>query len=160
MPGSAIAYGSEYGHHSSQAQSFGGYGTAATIMYSAGQPSTQNTVYGAQLLSSWQPATRQMMPPEVASSYLGSETGTSAGPSQQQPAQGSSGSVSVYQQINAMNYASNSLSSVSAMPQAINTADVSMTDDYGYAEGALEEKWASYQRQLGGIFQEIVNGSP
>ncbi|KAF5725140.1 hypothetical protein FMUND_102 [Fusarium mundagurra] len=63
---------------------------------------------------------------------------------QQQPAQGSSGSASVYQQINTMNYANNSLSSASAMPQAINTADVSMTDDYGYAEGALEEKWVSY----------------
>ncbi|RKK60344.1 hypothetical protein BFJ69_g17232 [Fusarium oxysporum] len=160
MPGTAKAYGSDHGHDSSQAQSFGGYGTAATIMYSAGQPSTQNTVYDAQLFSSWQPATTQMMLPEVASSYPGSEIGTSAGSSQQQPAQGSSGSASVYQQINAMNYASSSMSSVSAILQAINTADVSMTDDHGYAEGALEEEWVSYQRQLGSIFQEIVNGSP
>jgi hypothetical protein len=52
------------------------------------------------------------------------------------------------------------MSSVSAILQAINTADVSMTDDHGYAEGALEEEWVSYQRQLGSIFQEIVNGSP
>ncbi|KAK7583414.1 hypothetical protein V3481_012703 [Fusarium oxysporum f. sp. vasinfectum] len=76
MPGTAKANGSDHGHDSSQAQNFGGYGTAATIMYSAGQPSTQNTVYDAQLLSSWQPATTQMMLPEVASSYPGFEIGT------------------------------------------------------------------------------------
>ncbi|KAI3575384.1 hypothetical protein IWW34DRAFT_98707 [Fusarium oxysporum f. sp. albedinis] len=159
MPGTAIAYGSEYGHDSRQAQGFGGYSTAATMMYNVGQPSTQNTVYDAQQFSSRQPAAMQMMPPDVASSYFGSETGASAGPSLQQPAQGSSGSANVYQQSNAMNYASNSMSTVSAMPQATNTADVSMTDDHDYAEGALEEKWVSYQRQLGSIFQEIVNGS-
>ncbi|KAH7172691.1 hypothetical protein DER46DRAFT_497104 [Fusarium sp. MPI-SDFR-AT-0072] len=159
MPGTAIAYGSEYGHDSRQTQGFGGYSTAATMMYNVGQPSTQNTVYDAQQFSSRQPAAMQMMPPDVASSYFGSETGASAGPSLQQPAQGSSGSANVYQQSNAMNYASNSMSSVSTMPQATNTADVSMTDDHDYAEGALEEKWVSYQRQLGSIFQEIVNGS-
>ncbi|KAF4483611.1 hypothetical protein FAGAP_11638 [Fusarium agapanthi] len=159
MPGTAIAYGSEYGHDSRQTQGFGGYSTAATMMYNVGQPSTQNTVYDAQQFSSRQPTAMQMMPPDVASSYFGSETGASAGPSLQQPAQGSSGSANVYQQSNAMNYASNSMSSVSAMPQATNTADVSMTDDHDYAEGALEEKWVSYQRQLGSIFQEIVNGS-
>ncbi|KAF5227938.1 hypothetical protein FANTH_14643, partial [Fusarium anthophilum] len=109
--------------------------------------------------SSRQLAAMQMMPPDVDSSYFGSEAGASAGPSLQQPAQGSSGSANVYQQSNAMNYASNSMSSVSAMPQAKNTADLSMKDDHEYAEGALEEKWASYQRQLGSIFQEIVNGS-
>lgn len=49
------------------------------------------------------------------------------------------------------------MSSESAMPQATNTADVSMTEDHDYAEGALEEKWVSYQRQLASIFQEIVN---
>ncbi|KAF5693929.1 hypothetical protein FDENT_1621 [Fusarium denticulatum] len=141
MPGTAIAYGSEYGHDSRQTQGFGGYSTAATMMYNVGQPSTQNTVYDAQQFSSRQPAAMQLMPPDVASSYFGSETGASAGPSLQQPAQGSSGSANVYQQSNAMNYASNSMSSVSAMPQATNTADVSMTDDHDYAEGALEEKW-------------------
>ncbi|KAK2926700.1 hypothetical protein FoTM2_013569 [Fusarium oxysporum f. sp. vasinfectum] len=119
MPGTAIAYGSEYGHDSRQTQGFGGYSTAATMMYNVSQPSS---------------------------------------PSLQQPAQGSSGSANVYQQINAMNYARNSMSSVGVMRQATNTADVSMTDDHDYAEGALEEKWVSYQRQLGSIFQEIVNG--
>ncbi|KAG4277376.1 hypothetical protein FPRO04_14128 [Fusarium proliferatum] len=159
MPGTAIAYGPKYGHDSLQTQGFGGYSTATTIMYNVGQPSTQDTVYDAQQFSSRQPAAMQMMPLDVASSYFGSEAGASAGPSLQQPAQGSSGSANVYQQSNVMNYASNSMPSVSAVPQATNTADVSMRDDYDYAEGALEEKWVSYQRQLGSIFQKIVNGS-
>ncbi|KAG7403737.1 hypothetical protein Forpe1208_v016137 [Fusarium oxysporum f. sp. rapae] len=47
---------------------------------------------------------------------------------------------------------------MSALPQTANTANVSMADYHQYAEGALEEKWVSYQRQLGSIFQEIVNG--
>ncbi|EGU72412.1 hypothetical protein FOPG_17878 [Fusarium oxysporum f. sp. conglutinans race 2 54008] len=156
MPGTAIAYGSESGHDSRQTQGFSGYSTAATMMYNVGQPSTQND---AQQFSSRQPATMQMMPPDVASSYFGSETGASAGSSLQQPAQGSSGSANVYQQRNAMNDASNSMYSVRAMRQATSTADVSMRDDHDYAEGALEEKWVSYQRQLGSIFQKIVNGS-
>ncbi|CZR49737.1 uncharacterized protein FPRO_14786 [Fusarium proliferatum ET1] len=159
MPGTAIAYSPEYGHDCRQTQGLGGYSTATTAMYNVGQPSTQNTVDYAQQFSSRQPVAMQMMPPDVASSYFGSEAGASTGPSLQQPAQGSRGSTNVYQQSNVMNYASNSMSSVSAMPQATNTADASMTDDHDYAEGALEEKWVSYQRQLGSIFQEIVNGS-
>ncbi|EWZ77659.1 hypothetical protein FOWG_17953 [Fusarium oxysporum f. sp. lycopersici MN25] len=159
MLGTATAYGPEYGHDSRQAQGFGGYSTAATMMYNVGPPSTQNTVYDAQQFSSRQPAAMQMVPPDVASSYFESETGASAGPSLQQPAQGSSESANVYQQSNAMNDASNSMYIVRAMPQATNPADVSMTDDHDYAEGALEEKWVSYQRQLGSVFQEIVNGS-
>ncbi|KAG7429438.1 hypothetical protein Forpi1262_v009493 [Fusarium oxysporum f. sp. raphani] len=47
---------------------------------------------------------------------------------------------------------------MSALPQTANTANVSMADYHQYAEGALE-KWVSYQRQLGSIFLEIVNGS-
>ncbi|RSL90549.1 hypothetical protein CEP52_014574, partial [Fusarium oligoseptatum] len=61
-------------------------------------------------------------------------------------------------QSNAMNYASN-MSSVGAMPQATASADVSMTEEHEYPDGALEEKWVNYQRQLGTIFQEIMNGS-
>ncbi|KNB15863.1 hypothetical protein FOXG_14215 [Fusarium oxysporum f. sp. lycopersici 4287] len=141
VPVTAIAYDSEYGLDCRQKQGFGGYSIAATMMYNVGQP------------------TMQLMPPDVASSYFGAETGASAGPSLQQPAQGSSGSANVYQQSNAMDDSSNSMYSVRAMPQTTSTADVSMTDDHDYGEGALEEKWVSYQRQLGRIFQEIVNGS-
>ncbi|KAF4990002.1 hypothetical protein FGRMN_8776 [Fusarium graminum] len=160
MAGTAIAYGSEYGQDSrQQPQSFSGYGPATTMMYNVGQPGAQNTVYDAQQFSSRQPAAMQMMTPDVASTYFGSETGNSGGPSMQQSTHGSSGSANVYQQSNAMSYASNSMSSVSAMPQATASADVSMTEEHEYGEGALEEKWVSYQRQLGSIFQEIVNGS-
>ncbi|KAF4974401.1 hypothetical protein FZEAL_8693 [Fusarium zealandicum] len=159
MPGTAIAYGSEYGQDSrQQPQSFSGYNTAATMMYNVGQPSAQNPVYDAQQFGSRQPPAMQMMTPDVASTYFGSETGSTGGPSLQQPAHGSSGSANVYQQSNALNYASN-MSSVGAMQQATANADVSITDDHDYPDGALEEKWVNYQRQLGAIFQEILNGS-
>ncbi|KAF6528338.1 hypothetical protein HZS61_008640 [Fusarium oxysporum f. sp. conglutinans] len=134
MPGTAIAYGSEYGHDSRRTQGFGDYSTAATAMYNVGQPSTQKTIYDAQQFSSRQPAAMQMMPPDIASRYFGSETGASPGPSLQQPAQGSSGSGNVYQLSNAMNDSSNSMYSVRAMPQTTSTADVSMTDDHDYGE--------------------------
>ncbi|KAH7263946.1 hypothetical protein B0J15DRAFT_258433 [Fusarium solani] len=159
MPGTAMAYGSEYGQDSrQQPQSFGGYNTAATMMYNVAQPGAQNPVYDAQQFGSRQPAAMQMMTPDVASTYFGSETGSTGGPGLQQSAQGSSGSANVYQQSNAMNYASN-MSSVGAMPQATASADVSMAEDHEYPDGALEEKWVNYQRQLGTIFQEIMNGS-
>ncbi|KAM5342682.1 hypothetical protein ACJ41O_013648 [Fusarium nematophilum] len=159
MPAAAMAYGSEYGQDSRQhTQGFGGYNTAATMMYNVAQPSAQNPVYDAQQFGSRQPAAMQMMTPDVASTYFGSETGSAGGPGLQQSAQGSSGSANVYQQSNAMNYASN-MSNVGAIPQAAASADVSMTEDHDYPDGALEEKWVNYQRQLGTIFQEILNGS-
>ncbi|KAK2470758.1 hypothetical protein H9L39_16989 [Fusarium oxysporum f. sp. albedinis] len=99
------------------------------------------------------------MPPEVASSYFGSETGTSVDPSLRQSARGPNGPASIHQQSNAISYASNSIQRMSTLPQTENVADVSMTDDHNYAEGTLEEKWDRYQRQLGSIFQDIVNGS-
>ncbi|EGU72285.1 hypothetical protein FOXB_17205 [Fusarium oxysporum f. sp. conglutinans Fo5176] len=92
---SGRAYGSEYGHDSRRTQGFGGYSTAATMMYNVGPPSTQNKVHDAQQFSSRQPAAMQMMPPDITSSYFGSKAGTSAGPSLQQPAQGSSGSANL-----------------------------------------------------------------
>ncbi|KPM38353.1 hypothetical protein AK830_g8210 [Neonectria ditissima] len=159
MPTAAMAYGSEYGPDSRQpAQGFGGYGTAAAMMYNVAQPSTQTSVYDAQQFASRQPAAMQMMTPDVASTYFGSEAGSTGGPSLQQPAQGSGGSANVYQQNNTMSYAAN-MSTVGAMQQTPASADASMTEEHDYADGALEEKWVNYQRQLGTIFQEIVNGS-
>lgn len=159
MPAAAMAYGSEYGADSRQpTQAFGGYGNAATMMYNVAQPSTQTPVYDAQQFGTRQSAAMQMMTPDVASTYFGSEAGSTGGPGLQQPAQGSGASANVYQQNTPMSYAGN-MSSVSAMQQTPASADVSMNDDHEYAEGALEEKWVNYQRQLGTIFQEIVNGS-
>ncbi|KAH7166193.1 hypothetical protein EDB81DRAFT_838773 [Dactylonectria macrodidyma] len=159
MPAAAMAYGSEYGADSrQQTQGFGGYGNAATMMYNVAQPSTQTPVYDAQQFGSRQPAAMQMMTPDVASTYFGSEAGGAGGQGLQQPAQGSGASANVYQQNTQMGYAGN-MSSVSGMQQTPASADVSMTEDHDYAEGALEEKWVNYQRQLGTIFQEIVAGS-
>uniref|UniRef100_A0A0D2YD33 Uncharacterized protein n=1 Tax=Fusarium oxysporum (strain Fo5176) TaxID=660025 RepID=A0A0D2YD33_FUSOF len=131
---SGRAYDSEYGLDCRQKQGFGGYSIAATMMYNVGQPN-------------------------VASSYFGAETGASAGPSLQQPAQGSSGSANVYQQSNAMDDSSNSMYSVRAMPQTTSTADVSMTDDHDYGEGALEEKWASILMKRTSMLIEFSYGT-
>ncbi|KAI8710566.1 hypothetical protein NCS52_01556800 [Fusarium sp. LHS14.1] len=159
MPGTAMTYGSEYGQGSrQQPQSFGGYNTAATMMYNVAQSGVQNPVYDAQQFGSRQPTAMQMMTPDVASTYFGSETGSTGSPALQQSAQGSSGSANVYQQSNAMNYASNILN-VGAMAQATARADNFITEDYEHSDGTLEEKWVNYQRQLGTIFQEIMNGS-
>lgn len=57
-----------------------------------------------------------------------------------------------------MNYASNMLN-VGVMAQATASADNFITEDYEHSDGTLEEKWVNYQRQLGTIFQEIMNGS-
>ncbi|KAI8416372.1 hypothetical protein FOFC_02681 [Fusarium oxysporum] len=159
MPRIATACGSEYGHDTRQAEGFDGYSTAAREMYHVGQLSTPSTVYDLQNFSSRQSPVMQKMPPEVASSYFGSETGTSVDPSLRQSARGPNGPASIHQQNNAISYASNIIQRMSTLPQTENAADVSMTDDHNYAEGALEEKWVRYQRQLGSIFQDIVNGS-
>ncbi|KAF7543511.1 hypothetical protein G7046_g9984 [Stylonectria norvegica] len=159
MPAAAMAYGSEYGPDSrQQTQSFGGYNTAATMMYNVPQPSAQTPVYDAQQFASRQPAAMQMMTPDVASTYFGSEAGSAGGPSLQQPTQGSSASASVYQQNPPMSYAAN-ISNVNTMQQNPASAEVAMVEEHEYADGALEEKWVNYQRQLGTIFQEIEGGS-
>ncbi|RBR08338.1 uncharacterized protein FIESC28_10284 [Fusarium coffeatum] len=160
MQGPATAYGPGWGYGYRQQQGIGGYGTASTMMYNVAQPNLQNPVYDAQHVSSRQPAAlqMQMMTPTVASTNSRSETGNTAGPSLHQSTQSSSGSTNVYQRSNAMIYASNSMSSVGAMPQATASVDVAMKDDHEYEEGALE-KWVGYQRQLESIFQDIFNGS-
>lgn len=158
-----MAYGSEYGTDSrQQTQSFGGYNTAAaTMMYNVPQPSAQTPVYDAQQFGSRQPTAMQMMTPDVASTYFGSDTASAGNPGLQQTAQASSGTANVYQQqSNPMGYATGSMSSVGAMQQPQASADVSMAEDHDYAaDGALEEKWVNYQRQLGTIYQDVVNGS-
>ncbi|RMI99059.1 hypothetical protein CDV36_016083 [Fusarium kuroshium] len=159
MPGTTRAYGSEYGQDSrQQPPSFGGCNTAATMMYNVAQPGAQIPVYDAQQFGSRQPAAMQIMTPDVASTCFRSETGSTGGSGLQQSAQGSSGSTSTYQQKNVMNYASN-MSRMGAMLQGTASADVSMAEDHEYPDGALEEKWVNYQRQLGAIFQEIMDGS-
>jgi hypothetical protein len=98
------------------------------------------------------------MTPDVALTYFGSETGHSGGPSTQQLAHSSSGFANGYEQRKAIKYASSSISSVSAEPQAESSDDISVTDDHQNGEGVLKKNWVEYQRQLGSIFQEIVDG--
>ncbi|WZH50365.1 hypothetical protein QYS62_011609 [Fusarium acuminatum] len=159
MPGTTITHGPEYGQGShQQQQSFGGYGIAVPMMYSVAQPAAQQSGYDAQHFSSWQRAAVYTMTPDVALTYFGSETGHSGGPSTQQLAHSSSGFANGYEQRKAIKYASSSISSVSAEPQAESSDDISVTDDHQNGEGVLKKNWVEYQRQLGSIFQEIVDG--
>lgn len=159
MPATAMAYGSEYGPDSrQQTQSFGGYNAAATMMYNVPQPSAQTPVYDAQQFGSRQPAAMQMMTPDVTSTYFGSETGSAGPASMQQSAQAPSAPGNVYQQNPSMSYAGN-MPSVNPIQQTPASADVSMAEEHDYADGALEEKWVNYQRQLGTIFQDVDSGS-
>jgi hypothetical protein len=85
-----------------------------------------------------------MVPPDIVSTYFGSNTRSSGGPSLQKEAKVSSKCSSVYQQRNGMNYLSTDISSLSAMTQAIATGNIVMADDHDYAEGSLGAIWASY----------------
>lgn len=51
------------------------------------------------------------------------------------------------------------MSGVNTVQQTPTNADVSMTEENEYSDGALEEKWINYQRQLGSVFQDILSGS-
>lgn len=161
MPATAMAYGPEYGQDSrQQTQAFGGYSTA-TMMYNVPQPSAQAPVYDTQQFGSRQPTAMPMMTPDVTSTYFNPEGGSATASNLQPPSSQTTGASSgVYQPNNPSIGYSGSVSSVNQMAQSSATADASMTEDQDHPEGgALEEKWRNYQRQLGTIFQEIVNGS-
>lgn len=147
------AYGSEYGQDGRQQpqQNFGGYNTAA-MMYNVAQPSAQTPVYDAQQFGSRQPAAMPMMAPDVASTYFNTDATNPSSSNLQHSAGSSTG---VYQQTS--NY-TNSMSGVGTVQQTTGSADVSMNEDPEYSDGALEEKWLSYQRQLGTVFQDITIG--
>lgn len=150
-------YGSDYSHDGrQQSQSFGGYNTAA-MMYNVAQPTAQTPVYDAQQFGSRQPAALQMMTPDVTSTYFGAADNASAHSLQSAAAGGASGSNSVYQQNPSMSYAGN-MSGVTPSAQQ-QSADVSMNEGAEYSEGALEEKWHNFQRQLSTVFQDISDGS-
>ncbi|CAG9999872.1 unnamed protein product [Clonostachys byssicola] len=159
IPSTAMGtYGSEYAHDGR----LGNYNTAA-MMYNVAQPNSQAPVYDAQQFGSRQTAAMQMMPPDVASTYFGADAAANPSASGlQQPAHGTSSSAGVYQQSPSMNYAS-TMPGVSAVQQAAANADVSINEDTNtnneFSDGALEEKWISYQRQLGSVFQDILSGS-
>lgn len=95
----------------------------------------------------------QMMAPDVTSAYFNPEAGSAAA-SMQHPSQASSASAGVYQQGQPMNYAGG-MPSTNAMQHTSGTADPTMGEGQDYAASGLQEKWLSYQRQLGSVFQDI-----
>ena len=126
-------------------------------MYNVPNPSPQTSVYDAQQFAQRQPAAMQIMTPDVTSAYFSAETGSGSTANIQQPAQGPAVTANVYQHTPSMSYGS--MSGVNTVQQPSSSADVSMGEDQAYADGALQEKWNNYQRQLGTVFQDIVNDS-
>jgi hypothetical protein len=159
MPSAALGgYGTDYAQDGrQQSHNFGGYGTAA-MMYNVPQPSTQNSVYDTQQFGSRQATSLQMMAPDVASTYFGPEATNASTSNLHQSSQPSGSTANVYQQSPSMQYGG-SMSGISGVQQTPGSADISMNDNPEYSDGALEEKWINYQRQLGTIFQDIAGGS-
>lgn len=163
------AYGSEFGQDGRQQQSQQGFGSYNPngMMFNVAQPNNQASVYDTQQFGARQSATLSMMAPDVTSTYFGSAdpTNTSASPSLHQSTHGASSSATnVYQQppptSSALTYTSNMPAGVGASAQeAAENADHSVHEEADYSETALEEKWISYQRQLGTVFQNITSGS-
>jgi hypothetical protein len=172
------AYGSEFGQEGRQQQSqqgFAGYNPNG-MLFNVAQPNTQASVYDTtQQFGARQSAALSMMTPDVTSTYFGGAdpSNTSASPSLHQPAHGaSSSSANVYQQqrqqhtqhpqqpSSALSYSSSMQPGVGVPGQeAAESADHSVHEEPDYSETALEEKWISYQRQLGTVFQNITNGA-
>ncbi|KAI9158748.1 hypothetical protein HJFPF1_06746 [Paramyrothecium foliicola] len=160
MPPSAMGYGSDYSQDArQQPQGFGGYSTA-TMMYNVPQGSAQGSVYDTQQFGQRQPSTMQLLTPDVTSTYFNSETASGSTSTLPPASHNTNPSSNVFHQTPpSMNYASSSIPSVSGMQQTPGSADVSMTEENEYVDGALEEKWVNYQRQLGTIFQDISSGA-
>jgi hypothetical protein len=158
MPQTAIQYGSDY-TPDRQAQSFGGYNTAA-MMYNVPQAGTQSSVYDTtQQFASRQPAALGMLNTTVAAApYFSNETPESAtgASALQQQAQPSTTSAAVYQQNQLQSYPA-SMSTVGAIPQSTESQDVPM-ENTDYMGTGLEEKWVEYQSALRVVFQNVRNG--
>lgn len=120
-------------------------------MYNVAQPNAaQGQVYDNQAFASRQPpGGLQIMTPEVASTYFGTETpNSSSHGSVQQP--------NVYQQTSGLGFPS-SMPAMTPMQQAPASADVSMNEEAEYDESV--ERWVNYKRQIGSVFQDISNGA-
>ena len=158
-PGDLTGYGSDYNQDGRQhSQSFGGYNTTA-MMYNVAQSNTQTSVYDGHQFGSRQPAAMQMITPDVTSTYFGTDAANASASSLNPPAHNSGSSTSLYQQNPSINYTSNMPSAGTMQQQVQGSADVSMNEeDAENSDGALEEKWHNYQRQLATIFQDIANG--
>ncbi|RCI07491.1 hypothetical protein L249_4530 [Ophiocordyceps polyrhachis-furcata BCC 54312] len=153
MSATAMAYGADYGSDTrGQGQSFGNY-NAGMMMYNVPQSGTQTPVYDTQTFTQRQPAAMPIMAPDVvASTYFGSEPGAAAASMQQTTTpQGSAAPSAEYHHAQGahMGYAGN----INAMQQQ------APAEGQDYRDAALEQKWVSYQRRLGTVFQDVKNGS-
>ncbi|KZZ89974.1 hypothetical protein AAL_07482 [Moelleriella libera RCEF 2490] len=188
MSSSMLAYGADYGSDTrNQTSGMGSY-NAGMMMYNVPHTAAQQSVYDTQQFTPRQHAAMQMMPSDVASTYFaGSEGATNTGSSSlQTSAQNSSSSPSVYQQHNpGLSYSSNmsgsnnnnnhnhSSSSSSEMhhqaggshhqqqqqaPATTASAGAAADNREFPNDDTTAEKWSSFQRQLGALFQEISNG--
>jgi hypothetical protein len=157
MPASAMPYGSEYGQDArQQSQGFGGY-NSANMMYSVPQGSNQGSVYDNPPFGQRAPSTMQLLTPDVTSTYFNSETPSGSTPAMPSASQSTGASTNAFHQTPpSLNYTS---SSIHGMQQTPGSADMSATEDSEFVDGALEEKWVNYQRQLGTVFQDVLSGS-
>lgn len=149
MPSSTMTYGADYGSDSRQpASTFGSY-SSTPMLYNVPQPgATQSQVYETQSFAG-RPSSNslQIMTPDVASTYFGTETSNAPGSSLQATGPGSSAQTTVYQQTNNLGFQGNI------------SADASMADDPEYGDGDLEQRWNNYRRQIYSVYQDIMDGS-
>ena len=155
LPTSPLSYGSDYGQDArQQTGSFSGSTgyNAGNMMYNVPQAGNQSSVYDTQSYGQRQSAL-QLMGPDVTSSYFTSDAAGQSGTNMAQTTP--SGGFEPH--ASPLSY-QDSLAGVQALQPG--TAGIeTMGTDHDYNEGELEEKWHSYQRQLGSVFQEISNGS-
>ncbi|RDA85065.1 hypothetical protein CP532_3107 [Ophiocordyceps camponoti-leonardi (nom. inval.)] len=156
MSATAMAYGADYGSDArGQGQSFGNY-NAGMMMYNVPQSNTQTPVYDTQTFTQQRPpAVMPIMAQDVTPNYFGSESaGAAAGMHHQTttttPQGPAASSAEYHAQGPHMGYAGN----MNAMQQQQAPAE-----GQDYRDAALEQKWVSYQRRLGTVFQDVKNGS-
>ncbi|KAG5927225.1 hypothetical protein E4U42_002420 [Claviceps africana] len=163
-----LAYGTDYENETrNQGQGMGSY-SHGMMMYNVPHAAAQPSVYDTQQFTPRQHAAMQMMPSDVASTYFASEAAGNTGtPLRASGHHGSSNTPSVYHQnqhqapcmpysssmpsINELHHEQQSSSS-HPHPGATETRDLMSNEE------AAAEKWVSFRRQLGMVFQDISLG--
>ncbi|KAH8174122.1 hypothetical protein LIA77_05541 [Sarocladium implicatum] len=153
MPSTSLNYGTDYSSDArQQPASFSNY-SSGPVMYNVAQPgAAQSQVYDGPAFASRSSASGiQIMTPDVASTYFGTGTPSSA-------SQTSVPQPNVYQQASGIGFAT-SMPGMATMQHAPAGADVSMAEESEYVDNALEERWINYKRQMASVFQDIANGA-
>ncbi|KAG6039800.1 hypothetical protein E4U41_002124 [Claviceps citrina] len=153
-----LAYETDYGNDTrNQAAGMGSY-NSGMMMYNVPHAAAQQSVYDTQQFTPRQHAAMQMMPSDVASTYFTSEAAGNTGTQLQASGHGSSSvgpNVYLSQQQNPSLPYSNTMSGVNEVHQQ--QQQQQSTSPSG-EEAAAAEKWASFRRQLGTVFQDISVG--